>query len=49
MKSAPFKAPTPNWNMASNFDLRAYQYQTYGGYDSEDDVIGAGFTVLGSP
>jgi hypothetical protein len=31
--------PTANWTTASNFDLGAYEYLTFGGYDSSDDVI----------
>lgn len=31
--------PVPNWTAASNFDLGAYEYLTFGGYDSSDDVI----------
>ena len=37
-----------NWTAASNFDLGAYEYLTYGGYYTSDDVI-AGFTVTGPP
>lgn len=36
-----------NWTAASVFDLGAFEYLTYGGYDSSDDTI-AEFTV-GSP
>jgi hypothetical protein len=34
-----------NWNAASNFNFGAYEYLSYGGYDSEDDVIDE-FSVL---
>lgn len=43
-ESAPYLIPTPNWSAASNFDLGAYEYLTFGGYNSSDDVI-EGFTV----
>jgi uncharacterized protein (TIGR03790 family) len=43
-KSVPFTAVTPNWTTASIFDFGAYEYLTFGGYDSSDDVIDA-FTV----
>ncbi len=48
VKSAKFTAPTANWNAASVFDLGAFEYLTYGGYDSSDDVIDE-FTVFPSP
>ena len=35
---------TPNWTTASTFDLGAYEYLTFGGYNSSDDVIDE-FTV----
>jgi hypothetical protein len=44
VKSVPFTATTPNWTAASNFDFGAYEYLTFGGYKSLDDVINA-FTV----
>ena len=43
-KSVPFTAVTPNWTAASIFDFGAYEYLTFGGYDSSDDEISA-FTV----
>ena len=46
VKSTPYTMPTASWTAASNFDLGAYQYLTFGGYDALDDVIG-GFTVTG--
>jgi len=39
---------TPNWTSASNFDIGAYQYLSYGGFNTEDDVIDE-FTVSGPP
>jgi uncharacterized protein (TIGR03790 family) len=46
VKSAPYTVPSPNWSAASNFDLGAYEYLTFGGYDVSDDAIN-GFTVTG--
>ena len=43
-KSSPYTPITANWTSASVFDLGAYEYLIYGGYDSCDDVIG-NFTV----
>ena len=42
---------TPNWTTASTFDLGAYEYLTFGGYNSSDDVIDEFTlaTVPGSP
>jgi hypothetical protein len=48
VKSVSYSPPTVNWSAASNFDLGAYQYLVYGGYNSCDDVIAA-FTVIDSP
>jgi hypothetical protein len=45
IKSAPASSTTPNWSAGSVFDLGAWEYQTYGGFYSCDDVINA-FTVL---
>jgi hypothetical protein len=45
VKSVAFAPPAANWSAASNFDLGAYEYLTYGGYSSEDDLIDE-FTVL---
>jgi hypothetical protein len=44
IKETPYAAPTPNWTDASVFDYGAYEYLTYGGYDSCDDLIDE-FTV----
>jgi uncharacterized protein (TIGR03790 family) len=45
VQSSKYTAPTPNWTAASNFDLGAYEYLTFGGYDVSDDVINQ-FTVM---
>jgi hypothetical protein len=39
VKTAPYTPATPNWSATSNFDLGAYEYLTFGGYNSSDDVI----------
>ena len=44
VQSSTYTAPTPSWTAASNFDLGAYEYSSYGGYNVSDDVI-ANFTV----
>jgi len=44
VQSATYTPPTPNWTSASNFDLGAYEYMTYGGYNVSDDIIDE-FTV----
>jgi hypothetical protein len=44
VKSSAYSAVTPNWTAASNFDLGAYEYQTFGGYNVSDDIIDE-FTV----
>ena len=46
VKSVVFTPTTPNWTAASNFDLGAYQYLTYGGFNVSDDLIDE-FTVTG--
>lgn len=46
VKQTPYSTPTPNWSDASVFDLGAYEYLAYGGYDSCDDIIDE-FTVTG--
>jgi hypothetical protein len=48
VQSFSYTQPTPNWTAASNFDLGAYEYLTYGGYNVSDDVIDE-FTVSGPP
>ena len=45
VKSTPYTPPVYNWNAISNFDLGAYEYLTFGGYDSSDDIVDE-FTVL---
>jgi hypothetical protein len=42
--SPAYTMATPNWTAASNFDLGAYEYATFGGYNVSDDIID-GFTV----
>jgi hypothetical protein len=37
-----------NWTAASTFDVGAWEYMTYGGYDSCDDIIDE-FTVFSAP
>ncbi len=39
VKSTPYTAPTANWNSDSNFDLGAYEYLTFGGYNVSDDIV----------
>jgi hypothetical protein len=38
-QSTAYTRITPNWTAASNFDVGAYEYQTYGGYNISDDII----------
>jgi hypothetical protein len=45
VKSAPYTKRTPSWTAASIFNIGAYEYLTYGGYNSSDDVIDE-FTIL---
>ena len=45
VKSTAYTAVTPNWTSASNFDLGAYEYLAFGGYNISDDLIDE-FTVL---
>ena len=33
-KSAAYAKPTANWAAGSAFDLGAYEYQTYGGFNT---------------
>jgi len=33
----PYMPPTANWSAL--FDLSAYEYLTFGGYDVSDDII----------
>ncbi len=39
VKSSTYTPPLPNWTNASVLDVGGYEYLTYGGYDSCDDVI----------
>jgi hypothetical protein len=48
VKSSAYTAVTPNWTAASTFDLGAYEYLTFGGYNISDDVIDE-FTVTTLP
>ena len=41
VNSVPYTMLSPNWTAASNFDLGAYEYLTFGGYDASDDAIGS--------
>jgi hypothetical protein len=43
-QSTAYTAPAANWTSASNFNLGAYEYSTFGGYNVSDDVI-LGFSV----
>jgi hypothetical protein len=45
VKSSSFTPVSPSWTAASNFDMGAYQYLTYGGYNASDDII-EGFAVF---
>src|SRR5262249_22782727 len=45
VQSFSYTPVVPNWTAASNFDVGAIEYETYGGYNVSDDVINA-FTVL---
>jgi hypothetical protein len=39
VSSIAYSTATPNWSAASLFNLGAYEYMSYGGYNSSDDVI----------
>lgn len=39
VKSVPYTAPVSNWTASSNFDVGAYEYLSYGGYNASDDII----------
>jgi len=45
-QATSYSTPSASWTSTSNFDLGAYQYSSYGGYNVSDDVI-LGFTVAG--
>ena len=44
VKSSTYKIPTPNWSNTSVFDFGAYEYSTFGGFNTSDDAI-SNFTV----
>ena len=44
VQSSPYTPPVANWTAASVLDLGAYEYLTFGGYDSCGDII-SDFTV----
>jgi len=39
VQSSAYTKATPNWTAASTFDLGAYEYLTFGGFNTSDDVI----------
>ena len=45
VQSFSYSPVIPSWTAASIFDVGAFEYETYGGYNSSDDVIDE-FTVL---
>jgi hypothetical protein len=45
VKTTNYTPPAPNWSPASLFNLGAYEYLSYGGYSSCDDIIDE-FTIL---
>jgi hypothetical protein len=44
MKTSAYTPPAPNWSAGSIFDLGAFEFQTFGGYNVTDDLV-AEFTV----
>src|SRR5260370_9946435 len=46
VQQSSYATTTPSWTADSIFDLGAYEYLTFGGYDSSDDIIDE-FTVTG--
>ena len=46
VQQSSYATATPNWSATSIFDLGAYEYVTFGGYDACDDIIDE-FTVTG--
>ena len=48
VQSSSYAKSTPNWTASSNFDFGAYEYLSYGGFNSSDDVIDE-FAVTGTP
>jgi len=47
VKSAAYTKRAANWTVSSNFNVGAYEYLNFGGYNSSDDIIDD-FTVFGS-
>jgi hypothetical protein len=39
VQSTSYTITTPNWTSASVLDIGAYEYATYGGYNTSDDII----------
>ena len=48
VQSFSYSPVVPNWTAASNLDVGAYEYLTYGGYYVSDDIIDE-FTVMTLP
>ena len=48
VNTTAYTQATANWTAASLFDFGAYEYLTFGGYDSEDDILNQ-FTVSAPP
>jgi hypothetical protein len=44
VQTTAYTATTPNWSSSTIFDLGAFEYLTYGGYNVSDDIIDQ-FTV----
>jgi hypothetical protein len=44
VQTASDTTASPNWTSASNFDIGAYEYLTFGGFNTNDDIIDE-FTV----
>ena len=49
VKSTAYTPVAANWSSASVFNLGAYEYANYGGYDSCDDVIGNFMVATSAP
>ena len=48
VQQSSYTAATPNWSAASNFDLGAHEYLSYGAFNASDDIIDE-FIVIGPP
>ena len=48
VQQSSYTTPTPNWSAASNFDLGAHEYLSYGAFNASDDIIDE-FIVIGPP